>query len=146
MFQIPLYYRMLRLYASNNNLLKFYYSLYDRLDGGEEDLQKEQISNRIALRERFKLELSQYFDEKSLNNYSIIDSVFTSVLSGVIKLEFELLNSFSIRDWDSCHYFETRNVNHYYDILYSGKLSRSLTDLLLEQKGRVEGYLLREVY
>lgn len=145
MFSIPLYYRMLRLNASNNNLLKFYYSLYDRLDGEEQDLQKEQINNRIALRERFKLELSQYFDENSLNNNSLLYSASVSVLAGIITLEFQLFNSFSIRDWESCYYFETRSVNHYYDTLYSQKLSHSLTDLLLEQKGRVEGYLLGEV-
>lgn len=142
MFNIPLYYRLLRLNASNDNLLDIYHSLYKDFNGEE----KTELVNRINFRKRFELELHNCLAQK--NNKiegSTLKKITFFCFDWLSRSEFAIQNLFFTADRNSCYHLEMDNKKIYYKILYSQMLSPSVTNLLLKQKNEVEGYLLKEI-
>ncbi len=104
------------------------------------------FSNRIALRERFELEISRYLKENFNNRFSLINNLIMSCPPVIAQSDYDLQSALSSLDGNLCYDCELDNVNKYYQILYFRKAPSTLTDILLEQKNQVEGYLLTEVY
>lgn len=142
MFSIPLYYRLLQLNASNDNLLEIYHNLYHELDGEE----RTELISRINFRKRFELELHNCLDKKFVQNQNaVLKRVSIFCVAWLNRLDLAVTNIFSGADRKLCYELELDNKKIYYKILYSKMLSPSVTDLLLKQKNEVEGYLLKEI-
>lgn len=143
MINIPLSYRLLRLNASNDNLLDVYHTLYHELDGEE----RTGLVTRINFRKRFELELHNCLNKKKISKTE--ESVFKRLsmlcFEWLSRSEFALQNKFSAADRKLCYHLEKDNKKIYYNILHSQMLSPAVTDLLLKQKKEVEGHLLKEI-
>lgn len=142
MKSLPLYYHLLGLEASNNSLIRQYELLSHKREI-KEDLLLEELKERLNLRKTFKKELKTCIKETfSTKNKRFIEGVFIEILPWVI-LANEKINGITYKtSWEKCNYGERINVKKYYDILYIPDLPKTVTDLLLEQKSQVEGYLL----
>lgn len=142
MNSMPLYYQLLRLEASNENLIKQYKALSKKREIKEE-LLFEEVETRLELRQAIKMELETCIKENfNSSNGGIMEGVFKEILPYILQSK-EKLNSITYKtSWDNCNYRERNNVKMYYEILYTPELPKTITDLLLEQKGQVEGYLL----
>lgn len=133
---------LLRLYASNKSLLKIYYSLYEKLLGEDAEEQREQLNSRIAMREKFSLELMLCIEENFIEKEdSFIDKVSVFSFPFLTQLEASVPNALLPDSWDKCFEYEVKNLNNYYHTLYSPSLSRRISNLLLDQKRGIEGYL-----
>lgn len=133
---------LLRLYASNKSLLKIYYSLYENLSGEEAEEQREQLNSKIAMREKFSLELMRCIEENFIEREdSFIEKL--SIFSFPFLTQLETINPDAIlpHSWEKCLKYEVKNLNSYYNVLYSPSLSRKISNLLLEQKRGIETYL-----
>lgn len=133
---------LLRLYASNKTLLKIYYSLYEKLSGEDSEYQREQLNSRIAMREKFCLELMLCIEENFIEKEdSFIEKASIFSFPFLAQLEISVPNSIFPDTWEKCYDYEAKNLNTYYNTLYSPSLSRKISNLLLEQKRGVEKYL-----
>ncbi|MBZ9631178.1 hypothetical protein LB465_10350 [Salegentibacter sp. LM13S] len=112
------------------------------------NLKKNNIAMRKGLRENIKFELEEciggsYFTNKKcpLNKLSI------SCLLSLVKVDTFLQDSFSFapNEWDKCHNCELENVGQYYNLLYTENLPHNITELLLEQKDKIESYLIKDL-
>ncbi len=138
MITFMMYLRLWRLYASNQHLLKMYYSIYYGVTGDEADYYKHEFSRRISHREKIKKEiegcLHQFITEKD----SRISAILNVVLPAASSLDYKVHNLFYKVNLDKCQDFEIKNIEMYYTFLYSGVTHHELTDMLLEQKSVVE--------
>lgn len=103
---------------------------------------------RKCLREKIKLELIECIKGSDLNYIqSHFDKISISCLPGLVKMDTFLQNIFSIDcgEWDRCLNCEIENVSHYYNLLYTEDLPHKITDILLEQKNKIENYLSEDL-
>ncbi len=134
---------LLRLYASNKTLLEIYYSLYDKLDGEDGEFQKNELQSRIAMREKFRLELILCIEENFIEKEdSFIDKVSVLSFPFLTELEIAIPNSLYPDTWDRCYEHEVKNLNKYYNTLFSPSLPRKISDLLMHQKDGIEENIL----
>lgn len=142
MFSKTEFFSILRLYASNRTLLQIYYSLYEKLCGEGAIEQREQLSSRIAMRERFRLQLMHCIDENFLQKEdSLLEkaSIFTFPL--LTQMETAIPNNLLADTWERCHEHEVKNLQKYYNTLYLPELEKNLSELLFEHKNCIEEYL-----
>lgn len=137
---------LLRLYASNKTLLQIYYTLYKKLDGEDCKYQKDQLQSRIAMREKFRLELMLCIEENFIEKEdSFIDKVSVFSFPFLTQLEMAIPNSLYPDSWERCYEHEVKNLNKYYNTLFSPSLSRKISDLLMNQKNGIEKNILCSV-
>lgn len=133
---------LLRLYASNKTLLEIYYSLYEKLDGEDGEYQKNQLQSRIAMREKYRLELMLCIEENFIEKEdSFIDKVSVFSFPFLTQLEVAIPNSLYPDNWERCYEHEIKNLNKYYNTLFSPSLPKKIGDLLMNQKNGIEEYL-----
>lgn len=133
---------LLRLYASNKTLLEIYYSLYSKLEGEDGEQQREELNSRIAMRERFRLELMLCIEENFIEKEdSFIDKVSIFSFPFLTQLETAIPSSLMPDTWEKCYDHEVTNLHKYYNTLSSPSLSRKISDLLMDQKNGIEHYL-----
>lgn len=133
---------LLRLYASNKTLLEIYYSLYEKLDGEDGEYQREQLQSRIAMREKFRLELMLCIEENFIEKEdSFIEKVSVFSFPFLTELEMAIPNSLFPDTWERCYEHEVKNLKKYYNTLFSPSLPRKISDLLMNQKKTIEEYL-----
>lgn len=142
MFSKTNLFSLLRLYASNKTLLRIYYSLYYKLDGEDGDFQREQLNARIAMREKFRLELMKCIEENFIEKEeSFIEKASIFSFPFLAKIETAIPNSVFPDTWEKCDNYEVENLKHYYNTLFLPDLCRSISDLLMDQKDAIEEYL-----
>lgn len=142
MFSKSNLFSLLRLYASNKTILDIYYSLYYKLDGEGGEYQREQLNSRIAMREKFRLELMQCIEENFIEKEdSFIEKASIFSFPFLANLESTIPHSLLPDTWDRCYTYEVDNVKQYYNTLFLPDLCRSISDLLMDQKDSIEEYL-----
>lgn len=139
MFSKTNFFCLLRLYTSNKTLLEIYYSLYEKLNGMEGNLQREQLSNRIAMRERIRLDLMICIEE----NYIDKEETFlekASIYSMPVLSYLELANPKNLLPdtWERCQEQEIENLEKYLQTLERSQLCSKTRELLTMQKNRIE--------
>lgn len=139
MFSKTNFFCLLRLYASNKTLLEIYYFLYEKLNGDEGNLQREQLSNRIAIRERIRLDLMICIEE----NYIDKEETFlekASIYSMPVLSYLELANPNNLLPdtWERCQEQEIENLEKYLHTLERSQLCSKTRELLMMQKNRIE--------
>lgn len=133
---------LLRLYASNKTLLEIYYSLYHKLDGEDGDYQREELNSRIAMREKFRLELMMCIEENFIEKEdSFIEKASIFSFPFLTQLEIAIPGALFPDTWEKCYEHEVKNLNKYYNTLFSPNLSREISDLLMDQKSNIEEYI-----
>lgn len=140
MKSLPLYYHLLGLEASNNSLIRQYQLLSHKKEI-KEDLLLDELKERMDLRQTIRKELKSCIN-KTFQNKGIIDGIVIEILPLVFQATEKINGITHTTSWENCNYLERSNVKRYYDLLYTPDLPKTVTDLLLEQKSQVEGYLL----
>ncbi|MBZ9731201.1 hypothetical protein LB467_16015 [Salegentibacter sp. JZCK2] len=113
-----------------------------------EVLKKKNITLRKGLRESIKLELGECIDGSYFENKKCpLNQAGISCLLSFVKMDTFLQDLFSIKpgEWDKCYNNELENVGQYYNLLYTENLPHNITDLLLEQKEKIENYLMEDL-
>ena len=133
-----LYYKKLRLIASNNYLIELHTKLSS--NPGEEDHNKL-CQNRIEVRVVFNKQFLSCIEEHFNPNNPPLESLNRKILLHLFIPEIKFTISFSYPDMERCYYKEVDSLSNYYNILNTRNLPRKIFDLLLEQKRKIEGYL-----
>lgn len=133
---------LLRLYTSNQTLLQIYYALYEKLPGEEAEGKREHLSFRIAMRERIRLDLMHFIDENFLQKKeTLLERASAFTFPVLTEMETTIPNILFINTWERCHEQEVKNLQKYYNTLFSPELDKSLSDLLFKHKNCIEDYL-----
>ncbi len=141
MFSIKSYYQLLDLQASNASLIDLYsQSLHkQRL---EDNVTLKMIAEKIEIREKIKTELNSCLGEKFISRRARLISTFCSyTLPVVVETKYRMQTFSNKNTSELILEFEVQNIRNYYKILFDQTLSRGVTDLLLDQKRRVESCL-----
>jgi hypothetical protein len=138
MISLMMYLRLWRLYALNQHLLKIYYSIYFGVTGEEADYYKREFSRRISHREKIQKEIEGFLYEIIPEKDSRFSVLINMILPSASSLDYKVHDLFFKVDLDKCQAYETKNIDMYYNFLYSGVTHPGLTDMLLEQKSVVE--------
>ncbi|UJH91147.1 hypothetical protein LZ575_21380 [Antarcticibacterium sp. 1MA-6-2] len=135
-----LYYQILRLQASNRNLINMYIEILNDSTIEDTDFQRPLLRDRMISRQLIEQELVQCQNQEILGKMkNIVKRIFSSTLPYTVELIYlKKVNGPHILE--KCQTFEIENITKYYTILYNTKLSRTITDLLLRQKEQVENF------
>lgn len=146
MIPIPVYFRLWRLHASNRQLLKMYYFLYYKICDEESSFYRKEFSTRINRREKINRELEGCLKKSvNFNEGSLLSKCIDLCFPTLFSLDYICSKMFVSTDLDSCQSLEIKNIEMYYELLYSGCKPKEITDLLLDQKSEIEDSGLIEI-
>ena len=142
---LPLYYRLLKLNLTNTTLLDTYQKLSSEIGEIEEESQLE-FGKRISLRKHIQKDLLSCLRKiRIAKKASFVYRTSNILFPPLVQLEHSLQRTITPTGRERYRKFELHNVNQYYSTLYSGRLPRRITDILLEHKKRIEQQLLEEM-
>jgi hypothetical protein len=140
MFSLKSYFRVLNLEASNNNLLGIYYQLLER--DGLTDL-KSAILSKIKLREEIQDQLRICLEENYTSKQTgLVSKAYSNILPALVKSQYSTQRIYRPLNWEFCIDCEVENIRNYYKILFNKRYSRKVTNLLLEQKAKIEAGII----
>ena len=141
---LPLYYRLLKLNLTNTTLLDTYQKLSSEIGEIEDESQLE-FGERISLRKHIQKDLLSCLKKiKRAKKTSFVYRTSNVLLPPLVQLEHSLQRVMTPED-SEFRKFELHNVNQCYNTLYSGRLPRRITDILLEHKKKIEQQLMEEM-
>lgn len=146
MIPIPAYLRLWRLYALNQHLLKIYYHLSNDFYGEEEEFYKREFSHRINKREKIKREIETCLkEETTLEKESKVSKLVDWFFPAIFSIDYNIQKMIFSADLDRCQSLEIKNIEQYYEFLYSGVMNEDITEMLLEQKSIIEDSVFSEI-
>lgn len=146
MIHIPVYLRLWRLYASNKHLLKLYYFLYYDVAGEEASFYRREFGQRIHRREKINEEIERYLKEHlNMDERSKLSKAIGYFFPTLFSLDYLFQNMIFPMDLDRCQSFEIKNLEMYYEFLYSGTGQEEITEMLLNQKSEIEDSVYIEI-
>jgi hypothetical protein len=139
---IPVYAQLYKLYYSNQILLKNYAKLYSDLDDNDRknSAKLAELGHRIGLRESIRLQLGREILQARHNGAGVGKASFAAIHFRAI-LDYHFRHLILGRGWNACSKREKKNLREYYRSLYSDGLSHEQTNLLLQQKTKIEWQL-----
>lgn len=139
MFSIRSYYQILDLEASNNNLLVLYDQLLESSKNEDLKFIKLAVFQKIKIRKEIKKQLSDCLDDNFVSKRArIISKISSQILPLLVEAKYRTLRIFNSPNWELVLDYEVQNIRIYYNILFDQRHSRSVTNLLLHQKSKVE--------
>ncbi|MCM4159955.1 hypothetical protein FHG64_14120 [Antarcticibacterium flavum] len=142
MFSIRSYYQILDLQTSNVNLLDLYTQLIDKQLLKEKETIKI-ISKKIEIREKIKHELDTCLEDNFISKRArLISTICSYTFPFLMETKYTVLRFSRINKWELTLDLEVKNIRNYYKILFDQTHSRGVTNLLLDQKRRVETALI----
>lgn len=144
MLSLAVYYNILILQASNENLLELYQDILNAGEGEDNNhYGRSALHEKMSLRHEIQQELNSCLKKEFNYNKSILINITCKyTLPFIAKSKYKLEQLISTTSMEKCREYEMENVSRYYNLLYNHQISRPVTDLLLKQKSSVESYLL----
>ncbi|AVR43932.1 hypothetical protein C7S20_00860 [Christiangramia fulva] len=136
-----LFIRLCELQSLNDSII----SIYDAL-GRHADEEGEKIcSERLDKRKKIKAELDETISKVRNGNKIWSINMTYYLLCFTLRASRALEEHFYKKSWNRLLKYELKNLNLYYAALYTADAPKYIIDILIEQKNRVENYVVNDL-